>query len=117
MRDGLDLRVEYVVTRPEDEPVPKLQVGTLELLNSGGWIVECVRYPYTSVCLEIRKNVLDRPARSVQYCLGLSDPRRFGKIRAIIWNIKVLNRLRYSPDTWDRDTILRYGVMRMTVQV
>ena len=42
--------------------------------------------------------------------------RRFGKIRAIAWNIRVLNRLRYSLDTWDRVTIPWYGVMRMTVQ-
>ena len=43
--------------------------------------------------------------------------RRFCKIRTIIWNIEVLNRLRYSPDTWDRDTIPWYDIVRVTVQV
>ncbi|MYH04251.1 MAG: hypothetical protein F4010_00070 [Cenarchaeum sp. SB0669_bin_11] len=43
--------------------------------------------------------------------------RRFDKIRTITWNIKVLNRLRYSPDTWCRCTILRHGIVRVTVQI
>ena len=40
---------------------------------------------------------------------------RFGKIRAIAWNLKVLNRLRYARMLGDRDTILWWNGMPVTM--